>query len=105
MPTATVPLSKPGSPTTPAAGLTRPAGFNRPVQEEKEEVPTPTWLLVVSWIVVIIMLVFCYQQFTIDQHGERHTEPTLGWPSDSVPAAGDEDGGDAPAASSDEDDE
>lgn len=104
MPTATVPLGKPSSPTMPA-GFVKPAGFSRPTAEPEEDVPTPTWLIVASWIAVVVMLVFCYQQFVIDQHGERQIEPVLGWPADAVAVDASEDGGDteeAPAADEEE---
>ena len=106
MPTATVPLSKPASPTMPA-GFVKPAGFSRPAAEPEEDVPTPTWLIVASWIGVVLMLVFCYQQFVVDQHGERATEPTLGWPSDAVAAEVSDEGDaeEAPAAEESDDEE
>ena len=98
MPTATVPLAKPAASTMPA-GFTKPAGFSRPAAAEEDDTPTPTWLIVASWIGVVVMLVFCYQQFVIDQHIERAFEPVFGWPADAtaVEATADDEGGDAAA--------
>ena len=108
MPTATVPLAKPAASTLPG-GFVKPAGFGpRTAAVEEEEKPTPTWLVVASWIAVVLMLVFCYQQFVIDQHGERQIEPVLGWPADAVAVDASEDGGDteeAPAADEEEEEE
>lgn len=107
MPTATVPLAKPGASTMPA-GFVKPAGFGpRTTTVQEEEKPTPTWLIVASWIGVVIMLVFCYQQFVIDQHIERVTEPVLGWPADAtvVDASAEDEGDAAPAEESSDDEE
>ena len=85
----------------------KPAGFSRPAAEPEEDVPTPTWIIVASWIGVLLMLVFCYQQYVVDQHGERQIEPVLGWPADAVAAEvsdeGDSEAAEEPAA--DEEDE
>ena len=108
MPTATVPLAKPAASTLPG-GFVKPAGFGpRTAAVEEEDKPTPTWLVVASWIAVVLMLVFCYQQFVIDQHIERATEPVFGWPSDGTAVDVSADEGDSAAAeesSSDEEEE
>ena len=109
MPTATVPLAKPGASTLPG-GFVKPAGFGprTAAVDDEEEKPTPTWLVVASWIAVVLMLVFCYQQFVIDQHIERATEPVFGWPSDGTAvdvSADDEGDAAAEESSSDEEEE
>ncbi len=76
MPAATVPVSKPSAPKKPA-GFTKPAGFSKPVVEEEEDDEPQKdnkVILGIAALSVLLMLLFGYLQYGVDQTVGRHTD-------------------------------
>ena len=87
MPTATVPLSRPGA--MKPAGFTKPAGFNKTnvqdTNDEDSEGKENPVLLVLSIIAAVLALAFCLIQFNTDRILDRaaHDQRVFGTPSAS----------------------
>jgi len=76
MPSATVPVGKPGGFTKPA-GFTKPSGFGKkaaePVEEEEPQKDSPV-LTVLASLALIIVGLMCWVQYQTDQVPGRVTD-------------------------------
>lgn len=85
MPTATVPLSRPGA--VKPTGFTKPAGFNKTnvqdTSDEDSEGKENPMLLVLSIIAAVLALAFCLIQYNTDRILDRaaHDQRVFGTPS------------------------
>ncbi len=111
MPAATVPVSKPAAPKKPA-GVSKPAGFSKPAvdeDDEEEEQPKDNKVILgIAAFSVILMLIFAYLQYGVDQTYGRHSDGERLFGSPSSAAASSEDAGsseEAPAEESSEEEE
>ncbi len=106
MPTATVPLSRPGA--VKPAGFAKPAGFNKTnvkdtTDDDAEGKENPI-LLILSIIAAVLALAFCFIQYNTDRILDRaaNEQRVFGTPSTASSDEGDSSVDDESAESVDE---
>lgn len=103
MPTATAPIGKPAGFTKPA-GFAKPAGFGKPAADEDDDEPRKDHpvILTLAIVSVLLMALFCFKQYQVDQTPGRASDYLFGNPSAASSDSSYEESSDDSSSSDDE---